>query len=244
MKDKRLSEDEDLTAAIMQELTHLVVPAQLGSNLAKVQGRLLSHKVIAAEVHTVLEEIRVAVFPELKKPAAAEAEDDESEDDVPARLAKKAKTVEANSDEDGEEVESDVDDPLNGRDISDDNEDEDDGWESGTVHGESDGEGEDDSGEEDGEEASEVEGGGVESDEDGDESDDDDDVPAPSKRQPAKAASSKASTSKQGESTFLPSLSVGFTRGDSDASDLSDAEVERADAGARKNRRGQRARRA
>jgi len=51
---------------------------------------------------------------------------------------------------------------------------------------------------------------------------------------------SKASAA---ESTFLPSLSVGFTRGDSDVSDWSDAEANAADS-ARKNRRGQRARRA
>ena len=44
------------------------------------------------------------------------------------------------------------------------------------------------------------------------------------------------------ESTFLPSLAVGFTRGDSD-SDWSDGEANVAD-GVRKNRRGQRARRA
>ena len=45
------------------------------------------------------------------------------------------------------------------------------------------------------------------------------------------------------QSTFLPSLSVGFVRGDSDDSDLDESEANAADPG-RKNRRGQRARRA
>ena len=48
------------------------------------------------------------------------------------------------------------------------------------------------------------------------------------------------------ESTFLPSLSVGFVRGDSDDSDWSELETEgkSTDLEPKKNRRGQRARRA
>lgn len=45
-------------------------------------------------------------------------------------------------------------------------------------------------------------------------------------------------------STFLPSLSVGFVRGDSDGSDWSGDEGDDADVAPKKNRRGQRARRA
>lgn len=45
------------------------------------------------------------------------------------------------------------------------------------------------------------------------------------------------------QSTFLPSLSVGFVRGNSDDSDLDESEANAADPG-RKNRRGQRARQA
>ena len=61
---------------------------------------------------------------------------------------------------------------------------------------------------------------------------------------PAGASKGVASKSSNAgtESLFLPSLSVGFTRGDSDT-DWSDSEVRHAD-GQRKNRRGQRARRA
>lgn len=50
-------------------------------------------------------------------------------------------------------------------------------------------------------------------------------------------------TKKVGESTFLPSLAVGFTRGDSDASDFSDDD-DVGDVAPKKNRRGQRARQA
>ena len=51
------------------------------------------------------------------------------------------------------------------------------------------------------------------------------------------------STASAAESKFLPSLSVGFTRGDSD-SDWSDGEAGLADGPKKKNRRGQRARKA
>ena len=57
----------------------------------------------------------------------------------------------------------------------------------------------------------------------------------------SKSASHKKSSGLQ--STFLPSLSVGFVRGNSDDSDLDESEAKAADPG-RKNRRGQRARRA
>jgi hypothetical protein len=68
--------------------------------------------------------------------------------------------------------------------------------------------------------------------------DEESDDPAPPKKQ--KVSLSKPTA--RGESTFLPSLAVGFTRGDSD-SEWSDSEAKVAD-GERKNRRGQRARRA
>lgn len=234
-KDKKLSQNEDLAAAIAQELTHLVVPAAPGSNLAKVQGRLLSHKVLAAEVHAVVEDVRTTVFPELKAPAAPAAEDEVSDEEEPARPAKKAKVVSADSAEEDEDEESDADGSIDRRvAFSEDEEGADDGWESGTVHG-SDGSDEERSSEDEGGESDEAE----DSDDSGAE-----DAPAKQKQPSSKGPAAKASTSKTGESTFLPSLSVGFTRGDSDASDLDDAEVARAEGGVRKNRRGQRARRA
>lgn len=62
-----------------------------------------------------------------------------------------------------------------------------------------------------------------------------------------KATKGNAPTSGQEESTFLPSLAVGYTRGDSSASDWSGDEGEndtKVDPNPRKNRRGQRARKA
>jgi len=53
----------------------------------------------------------------------------------------------------------------------------------------------------------------------------------------------KRSDKHASSSTFLPSLSVGFIRGDSDSDEFSDSETKLVD-GVRKNRRGQRARRA
>ncbi|KAG1885038.1 Bud-site selection protein [Suillus subluteus] len=100
---------------------------------------------------------------------------------------------------------------------------EDDGWESGTV---SDGDHfiQGDSGVDEGP-----------GDEDNSTSDGGDDLPVPRER-------SSRGESKATQSTFLPSLSVGFIRGDSDT-DFSDSEERAADT-AKKNRRGQRARRA
>jgi hypothetical protein len=99
---------------------------------------------------------------------------------------------------------------------------EDDGWESGTI---SDGDHstQGDSG---------VDEGPNEDDSTSDNGDDHPPVPCERPRAGSKAA----------QSAFLPSLSVGFIRGDSDT-DFSDSEEKAADT-SKKNRRGQRARRA
>lgn len=99
---------------------------------------------------------------------------------------------------------------------------EDDGWESGTI---SDGDhsAQGDSG---------VDEGPNEDDSTSDNGDDHPPVPCERPRGGSKAA----------QSAFLPSLSVGFIRGDSDT-DFSDSEEKAADT-SKKNRRGQRARRA
>ncbi|EKM60402.1 uncharacterized protein PHACADRAFT_246291 [Phanerochaete carnosa HHB-10118-sp] len=209
-KDKQLSENENFVAVTSQELRYLIVPAQPGSNLAKVQGRLLSHN-------------------------ATEASDGELHEDVPLRPMKKVKMVSADPEE-TDSGDSGDESSLNNRvTICDEEEVADDGWDSGIVHGESYGEEEEDNKAEDNGVASEVKTEHGESD--------DEDTVSRSKQPLRKAPLPRASTSKQGESKFLPSLAVGFTRGDSDESDLSDAEVARAEGGARKNRRGQRARR-
>ena len=232
-KDKKLSENDDLEAAIAKELAQLVTPAAPGSNLAKVQGRLLSSKVVATEVHSVVEEVRLVIFPELKKTAPAEdPSDDQEEEDVAQPPTKKAKLALAHDDE--EDAPEGSSEEEEGEDVVLDEDDEavdDAGWESGSVGGEPgvSSDEEEESEDEDGEEES------------GDEESDEDPPTRSSKTASAKTAVAKIST-KAGESTFLPSLSVGFTRGDSDASDLDDGEVAKTDP--RKNRRGQRARRA
>jgi hypothetical protein len=101
---------------------------------------------------------------------------------------------------------------------------EDDGWESGTIS--------------DGDHSVQGDSGVDEgSDEEDNSTSDngDDDSPVPRER-PSRGKSEAT------QSAFLPSLSVGFIRGDSDT-DFSDSEEKAADA-AKKNRRGQRARRA
>jgi hypothetical protein len=111
--------------------------------------------------------------------------------------------------------------------------DEGDVWESGTVQ-ESDGSSDevsDDGGLEDGQGSSPAVSHSVQH-----ESDLESTAPAP----PKKARQEKKLGA--AESTFLPSLAVGFVRGNSD-SEWSDSEAKVAD-NERKNRRGQRARRA
>ena len=66
--------------------------------------------------------------------------------------------------------------------------------------------------------------------------------PPTKRRQTEKLASGSKQSLTAGESTFLPSLSVGFVGGSD--SDWSDAEADLADAPVKKNRRGQRARKA
>lgn len=235
-KDKKLSTNEDLQTAIANELPDLVTPAASGSNLAKVQGRLLSSKVLASEVATVVKAIEAVVFPAPKKSRdeTAEEEDVNGESDS-ERPVKKTKTRAALAERSGSsEDEGDSDGGSQRLDhLSDDEGANEDGWESGTVGGGSDA----DSGEDSSDEES-----------------DDDEADGFTRAVKSSASATKADAKKPsssktkadppakksaGESTFLPSLAVGYTRGDSDASDVDD-EV---DAGPKKNRRGQRARR-
>ncbi|RPD62443.1 Bud-site selection protein [Lentinus tigrinus ALCF2SS1-7] len=245
LKDKLLAQNDDVQAALADKLSaNLVAPQESGSSAAKVHGRLLSSKILAEAVHAVVDTLREVLDPSLakdkakaKKGAEEEADDDESadEEDVVGRpgKGKKARLAEESEREEHEEEDEE------GSDLGVD----DAGWESGTVDG----------GEDASWESGTVDGGddGVigSSDEDEDEDDEngEDESADESSDEPPKAkvkATAKDTKSKSkatsGESTFLPSLSVGFTRGDSDASDISDGEAD----APRKNRRGQRARRA
>ncbi|KAI0372145.1 Bud-site selection protein [Pilatotrama ljubarskyi] len=255
MKDRLLSENEDVKAAVAEKLSeNLVQPQEPGSSAAKVHGRLLSSKTIAEVVHTVVDSLRDIVDPSLAKAKARvqsqeaesseEESDEEEEADVdverPATKSKKARVAApGDSDTENENEESGSEEEVDNA-----------GWESGTVDGYEDGAGWE-SGSVDGGNYAMVGSSDESQDEDEDDDDDSEEDSAPPAKQPKTKppAAPKDTKSKSktigAESTFLPSLSVGFTRGDSDASDLSDADAEAAAADMpRKNRRGQRARRA
>lgn len=235
-KDKELSKNDDANAAVAQELSsNLVQPAAPGSHLAKVQARLLSSKALGAEVVRVIQVLKGVLHPEAK--LAEKSDEDDEEVPAPEPSRKKAKVASSDSNESsGEESEEDAE--RGGVVLSEaDDEVDDGGWESGSVHDDVEAQADSDDG-------SESESGDQQ---DEDEAGDEDEV------QPQASPRVKASVSKKAtdivskgknaaESTFLPSLAVGFTRGDSD-SDWSDEEANVAD-GVRKNRRGQRARRA
>lgn len=224
-KDKLLSQNSIITSAISSELSTGTLPvAPAGSPLAKVQGRLLSSKLIASEILTVVETLRGVLEPKPKDATLHESDlEDGSEESPPQKVPKTRTndTTQAYGDMDDESV-----------DDEDSEEVDDGGWESGSVH----------SAEEDErslETSSDIETG-------------DQSNTKPTNPRPAQIQRNQTSVGKDrmngsataGQSTFIPSLAVGYTRGDSDASDISDGEAETASGDLKKNRRGQRARRA
>ena len=245
LKDKGLAHNDDVQAALTDKLSaNLVAPQEPGSSATKVHGRLLSSKVLAEAVHAVVDTLREVLDPSLakgkahaKKGVDGEADEDDSADEdeesAVERSSKKARLVEeSDEEEDEDEAEEDSDVEV-----------DDAGWESGTIDG-GDGAGWESGTVDDGDDAvvgsSDEDEDEEEEDDSEDHSEDDsDDAPIPQTKAATNDAKSKSKTT-GGESTFLPSLSVGFTRGDSDASDISDGEAD----APRKNRRGQRARRA
>ncbi|KJA16926.1 hypothetical protein HYPSUDRAFT_46837 [Hypholoma sublateritium FD-334 SS-4] len=252
LKDHSLRENEDVKAAMTKELEdNLVVPAAPGTTLAKIQSRLLSSKILATQVTASMNSLKFLLNPALKQrdsvdikpdpPPLAQSPDRPSKirkgsvtsHDAPAprKLDEPTKLATVDSEEDGADSDSSGDDA---------------GWESGSV----DGVGEfNDDGWESGSIGSAHdlgESGDEESDEDSDSGDEELQVkPVKGKPQTPKTLTAtkpaKLSSAKM-ESTFLPSLSVGFVRG-ADDSDFSDVEDAAADM-PKKNRRGQRARQA
>ncbi|KAI0632109.1 Bud-site selection protein [Trametes polyzona] len=257
LKERLLADNEDVKAAVSEKLSeNLVQPQTPGSSAAKVHGRILSSKTIADVVHTVVDSLKEIVDPSLAKAKAKqpkledeESGDEEDEDegvDAPPTKNKKARVAASEDNDEGASsgIEDDQDAAGWESGTVDGGDEDDAGWESGSIDGGEPGiarssDVDDDDDEEKGEE-----------DDSENERDEDDEAPAAAAAKPkAKAAPAKDPKGKAkalpGESTFLPSLSVGFTRGDSDASDLSDADAEAAAADLpKKNRRGQRARRA
>ncbi|CCM03541.1 uncharacterized protein FIBRA_05675 [Fibroporia radiculosa] len=244
-KDRILSGSTHIQTAVGVEFPpHVLLrPSASRSVAAKVETRLLSSKIVAAEINAVLLALRETLNPGSKK---LQVDATETHDDDTVHLPKPGDTKSHVRAIDSDEESSG----------SHDAQEQGLGWESESVEGGDPG---------DGWESGSIDDSRIRiqdtSSNDGSDDDGDEDFPHPSES-PAhsdalvidsmtrKAATSvstlkdaKDKAKSRGESTFLPSLSVGFTRGDSDASDWSDGEANIADGG-RKNRRGQRARRA
>ncbi|KAJ6613343.1 Bud-site selection protein [Mycena sp. CBHHK59/15] len=228
LKDKRLA-----AAVLLDELTLHLAPSPA---TAKLHARLLSAKALAAGVQAAMDDLRAALLP---KPGA-----DAEEGQRPV------KSTRVEGDGDGENEDEDEDEESEEDEEEDDDGDElaqpqdDTGWESGSV-GDND-EDEDEDGDADGWESGSV-----------------DSNPAPAVKPSTTSKTAKSITvtksttvakttktpvaakptaSAPSLSTFLPSLAVGFVRGGSSDSDVDDADE--VDVDPRKNRRGQRARRA
>lgn len=236
-KDHILASNEHIQRATSSYLSaNAVVSPEPGTAEAKVHSRLLSSKVLASEISSAVDYLRKVLEPLSKKEAegdpdkavaydAADSDDDTEENVVsivpnprkPAKVIAKSPT-EAGEEEEGESGIEGV------------AEDDHDSWESGSV----DSRGAADAGWE----------SGTVDDSDAEEAEDDVEIGSEdnssSSPRPAKKKMVKVMPK---ESTFLPSLAVGFTRGDSDT-DWSDSEAKVADSTEKKNRRGQRARRA
>jgi len=245
-----LSENEHVQAAISNELvSNLLVPTVAGTPTAKVQSRLLSSKVLATEVAAAVEDLRTTIQP--KTDIRYEERGDSADEGVDKRPKKVKKVVESelggeymvlgkedaelDRDEDNEDDEAEVDESgWESGTVGDDEKEPDDNWESGSLTKEPRG-----SNDEEDDEADV-------SSENGSEDSEDDDLqvkPSTSKQPNLAVPKAKAKTATI-HSTFLPSLAVGYIRGGSDESEWSDSEAKIADIDQKKNRRGQRARRA
>jgi len=211
-------------------LSALIVSAAPSSVESKVQSRLLSSKVLAADVSRIIKGLRRLLNPEERAHDAGE--DGPESPDRSQPLKKKRKT----RGEEGTIKVPPVDAPSDRGEPSANIEDEDDdGWESGTV---SDG---GHSVQGDSRLVSMSNKGSDDDDEDNSASERDDVGPSVPIGRPLPDVKRNPKVSTV-QSSFLPSLSVGFVRGDSET-DFSDSEAQAAD-GVKKNRRGQRARRA
>lgn len=219
-----------MQTALSKELTtNLLEPAEGGTVAAKIQSRLLSSKVLSTEVAAAVEDLRsVIIIPTDSQEGDISANLDDSASERPTKMKK----VAGNSEDSDVEMELGKADEA-ADDIEEEDEGDTDGWQSGTI-------GDDEKEPEDDWESGSVVG---EFDEYMDE-----DPPSDSQEE-LKAVSNKSGSMAKtnfkvptGESTFLPTLSAGFIRGSD--SDWSDKEDDAADFGQKKNRRGQRARRA
>ena len=216
----------------------LVVIAEPGTTVAKIQSRLLSSKFLSIQVATSLEALKVLLNPALKQNEPENSAHASSDKDI-ERLPKLRKempnlhatnsTEKALSKLENSNQTANID--MEGWESGSINEvgveEPDDGWESGDI-------GPNDT--QDDENASNQES----------ENKDNEmiQMDVKKKSKPSKPGKPNKSIISKNESTFLPSLSVGFVRGGSDDSDWSETEGKGTDLEPKKNRRGQRARRA
>ena len=216
----------------------LVVIAEPGTTVAKIQSRLLSSKFLSIQVATSLEALKVLLNPALKQNEPENSAHASSDKDI-ERLPKLRKempnlhatnsTEKALSKLENSNQTANID--MEGWESGSINEvgveEPDDGWESGDI-------GPNDT--QDDENASNQES----------ENKDNEmiQMDVKKKSKPSKPGKPTKSIISKNESTFLPSLSVGFVRGGSDDSDWSETEGKGTDLEPKKNRRGQRARRA
>jgi len=217
LKDSTLRHHKTVVAIAKQELElHPLVPAEPGTAAARIQNRLLSSKILSAQVAASISSLKILLDPDAKR-RKVELSRVES-DTLPLN---KAKDIATRVDEDDLESESGADNAS---------------WSSGTIGDDEIG-GESSSGSSPDSPRQPID----ESDSDEwDEQDDDGPLTGNNLRdaQSANAADKKSTFISQ--STFLPSLSVGFIKGSDDSVDEGNG---RAADMPRKNRRGQRARR-
>lgn len=238
-KDRILSQNEHVRSAATKELGSTLIPAASGTPAAKCESRLLSSKILAAEVAVVVEDLRNFLQPKSKE------DDSWITDEDTSTISRKNKQVLQEGASQGVELRSTRSEgrlertedalPLEELDSESDIEEAGGaGWESSTV--------------DDNEKNTDGvwESGFLE---DSDLDNNAKELAAPVKNKPSdKSARSKAPPStvmsSVQQSTFLPSLSAGFVRGASDDSDFDGMAAATGDIDFKKNRRGQRARRA
>lgn len=260
-KDHGLWTNSDCQTAVAAELPNPSIQkdeTELHPQHAIVKARLLSSKVLAQEIDDVIQALRAVLGLHGKENVQASLEGSDVQKDSSLKRSTEVQKVERKkkSSKDDAHIEgSDATDSEEGSEAEE-------GW---TGFGDTNEEGERDV-ESEAEEEADTEGKAAEAAgwesgtvDDADDDDDDDlsdgdmnsdtvdDVASASSDEPgllkkARPAATPKSKGKAGESTFLPSLSVGFVKGSD--SDWSDAEADLADLPQKKNRRGQRARKA
>lgn len=250
-KDKFLSKQPACDVAVSSELQLPPIEnAEKSKAASVVESRFLSSKTLAKEVDRILQSFRALLGGGTAAGDVAPTEGDGEWGgfgDANLKSATKGKQKngskqtaagEASDAKDGSDVEQDE---LQYSSNFEGEEGEADGWESGSINGDETQPvlASSSSSSENSEDDSDVEASGSPV------ATSDADAPPkkpkkPTKQKPSTAAESSNPTA---GSTFLPSLAVGFIRGDSD-SEWSDGEAAAGDLPQRKNRRGQRARKA